>query len=503
MTTTETTRTASVAANSIRVSLSGVKPATDSHTTPDSQVPLAVGGTQTTPKTTCSSKPMAMPSSGSNLPAPTAESKSIVAAARAPKSTDSHGPRDTQTPLAVGSNSLTSHKDADAHACRAGEDQLPPAHTESEDHESRGGGTQTSRDDDTHPAVVVPAQTSRSGQRLHDSQRTYAAAGQTSDYQPCAVVPAQTSTTRHRLGDSHLAAASGGPNLPPDQVATDDQHKGVGRGQTSETPSEQSKTQITPGVSDQTPSSQSGTEDQGPPAAGPILRDPVLGVLADVLDDLESVRIANENRLRTLTADDEYGHGLTLAHPEIARLAAIVDVLKEQEHQAQLNLCRVMRKHPLWEFAKPLKGVGEKQFARLIAVVGDPYWNDLHDRPRTVSELRSYCGFGNAETQRRQRGQKANWNATARSRVWLIAESCMKQKESGQYRKVYDTARAHYADAIHTTECKRCGPAGKPAQPGTPLSLAHQHARGLRAIAKQLLKDLWLAAEAHRKEDAA
>jgi len=219
-----------------------------------------------------------------------------------------------------------------------------------------------------------------------------------------------------------------------------------------------------------------------------------------VLDDLESVRIANENRLRTLTADDEYGHGLTTAHPEIARLAAIVDVLKEQEHQAQLNLCRVMRKHPLWEFAKPLKGVGEKQFARLVAVVGDPYWNDLHERPRTVSELRSYCGFGNAATQRRQRGQKANWNSVARSRVWLIAESCMKQKESGQYRKAYDEARMKYADAIHEAECVRCGPAGKPAQPGSPLSLAHQHARGLRAIAKQLLKDLWTEAERIHQE---
>ena len=354
------------------------------------------------------------------------------------------------------------------------------------------GGTQladSQGSSDTQIGLAVGANFT-TGHRRTDVHSPSAGGDQTSrgdqptfDAQQADVAPAQTSDDDHPACGDHPASVVVGSNLPPDQVVHDDHGGLVGRGQT--------------------PSGQTPPENQGSLAAGPILRDPVLGVLADVLDDLENVRIANESRLRTLTADDEYGHGLTLAHPEIARLAAIVDVLKDQEHQAQLNLCRVMRRHPLWEFAKPLKGVGEKQFARLIAVVGDPYWNDLHDRPRTVSELRSYCGFGDPQAQRRQRGQKSNWNTIARSRVWLIAESCMKQKEAGQYRKAYDAARIKYADAVHDTECKRCGPAGKPAQPGSPLSLAHQHARGLRAIAKQLLKDLWLAAEAHRQEIAA
>ena len=52
-----------------------------------------------------------------------------------------------------------------------------------------------------------------------------------------------------------------------------------------------------------------------------------------------------------------------------------------------------------------------------------------------------------------------------------------------------------YADAVHAAECKRCGPKGKPAQPGSPLSAAHQHARAIRLIAKAILRDLWTESE--------
>jgi len=59
---------------------------------------------------------------------------------------------------------------------------------------------------------------------------------------------------------------------------------------------------------------------------------------------------------------------------------------------------------------------------------------------------------------------------------------------------VYDTTRAKYADVIHNASCVRCGPAGKPALVGSPLSDGHKHARALRAIAKEVLRDLWIEA---------
>jgi hypothetical protein len=245
---------------------------------------------------------------------------------------------------------------------------------------------------------------------------------------------------------------------------------------------------------------------------GPILRDPALALAADVVDDLERVKIANQNRLRTLTAQDEYGHGMSVDHPDVKRLAALVKALEDAEHQATLNLARVMRHHPLGEWVKNSKGVGEKQAARLLASIGDPYWNDLHNRPRRLRELYAFCGMSvvgaaaqsTCESQRsasggaaptKQRGERVTWNPDARMRLWLIASKTVMVGHGGPYRQVYDEGRLKYADAIHAEECKRCGPKGKPAQPDSPLSAAHQHARAIRLIAKAILRDLWTAAK--------
>lgn len=317
------------------------------------------------------------------------------------------------------------------------------------------------------------------------------------------------------------------------------------------------------------------------------LADPFLALAADVLDDLEKVRIANENRLRQLTRNEadadgeERGFGLDESHPDVARLAALVEMLGKAEHQAALNLQRMMRRHPLGPWVNAQRGVGEKQAARLLAAIGDPYWHTLYDRPRTVSELWAYAGYhvittsvsGHAhhdaqpflaadgastpadlsgcDTQstfvggehagghstipdstahirsvgvapKRARGQKANWSSTAKMRAFLIAESSLKQLDKATcpvdpetkaathaedcccspFRKVYDDARRKYADAMHKQPCVRCGPAGKPAPTGSPLSDGHKHARALRAVSKELLKQLWREAKRIHEEAA-
>lgn len=259
------------------------------------------------------------------------------------------------------------------------------------------------------------------------------------------------------------------------------------------------------------------------PTPVPELADPFLALAADVLDDLERVRIANENRLRQLTRAEtdvdggERGFGLTLDHPDVARLAALVTALAAAEHQAELNLARLLRQHPLGPWVKAARGVGEKQGARLLAAVGDPYWNDLHGRPRTVSELWAYAGYhttliGQAciDTQsagaggpvslapRRARGERANWSADAKMRAHLVATSIV--KAGGPYREVYDAAREHSRDSVHPAPCVRCGPSGKPAATGSPRSDGHCHAMALRRVCKAVLRDMWRAArEVHRE----
>lgn len=251
---------------------------------------------------------------------------------------------------------------------------------------------------------------------------------------------------------------------------------------------------------------------------------------------MEAVRIGNENRLRQMTRSVEdkdgelRGFGLDEDHPDVAALTAIVDGIAKLEHQATLNLQRAMRRHPLGPWVKAQKGVGEKQAARLIASIGDPYWNTLHDRPRTVSELWAFCGLhtlpvghstgdihgraadgaksgssdlghGEPVTQQtgawvaacRQRGQKSNWSTAAKMRAWNVATSCIKQAES-PYRAVYDERRLATEGRLHAAPCVRCGPSGKPAAEGTPWSKGHQHADGLRIVSKAILKDLWRAA---------
>jgi hypothetical protein len=278
------------------------------------------------------------------------------------------------------------------------------------------------------------------------------------------------------------------------------------------------------------------------PIAVPSLADPFLALAADVLDDIERVRIANENRLRQLTrtgpdADGvERGFGLDESHPDVARLAALVDALAAADHQATLNLQRMMRRHPLWPWAEERPGIGAKQFARLLASIGDPYMRpemtrkdgDAEtiepSRPRMVSELWAFAGLhvtktpvsghedadgnggapGHASSEaqttfagvapKRTRGQRSNWSGAAKMRVFLIAESCIKQAKS-PYRPVYEEGRARYADAVHDFPCPRCGPAGNPAPAGSPLSAGHQHARAMRLVMKEILRDLWTEAK--------
>jgi hypothetical protein len=342
--------------------------------------------------------------------------------------------------------------------------------------------------------------------------------------------------------------------LPVDHVEADTQTKRVDGNQLAETNSHTSTQETSASASNFSGPAATDThgtsaaepfsaDDQGQAVAHPLcvvggfLRDPVLGVLADVVDDLESVRIANANRVRQLTRTatdkdgEERGFGLTLDHPEVAKLALTVKALEAAEHDAILNLQRALRKHLLAPFQKRHKGIGEKQLARLLAVIGDPYWNDLHERPRTVSELWAYCGFHVIKTSggqltheahsitaagtqphagnqhpfdthmvhvpgvapKRTRGQKSNWSEDARKRVWVIA-SAMPKFAGGKYETVYRQAREKYAEAIHSADCVRCGPKNKPALAGSPLSDGHKHARAVRITAKEILKDLWIEA---------
>jgi len=228
----------------------------------------------------------------------------------------------------------------------------------------------------------------------------------------------------------------------------------------------------------------------------------ILNALTSQVDDLEGLRIALANRLRIMvTPRDEIdkdgiarGFGIPVDDTELlGPIRAVLDGVAALEVVAVSAIERYMGTSPwrAWLKSTHSKGVGAKQLARLLGAIGDPYWHGADDRPRMVSELWSYCGYAvkDGVAPRRKRGEKSTWSEDARKRAWLIATSCV--KSGGHYRTVYDAAKLKYANAVHTHECIRCGPSGKPAQIGTPISDGHRHARALRAVAKAVLRDLW------------
>ena len=252
-----------------------------------------------------------------------------------------------------------------------------------------------------------------------------------------------------------------------------------------------------------------------------------LKILAESLDDLEGQRKATDNRIRSLRqvygyTDDEDDT------PEMARLQAIADGITQLEAMATLDLKRALRAHPLGSWVKATAGIGEKTGARLLAAIGDPSWNTLHGRPRTVSELWAFCGYHviDGAAARRRKGEKANWSNDAKMRAFLCAEAAIKvgvrktddaddsdgydlahRQALTRYGQVYLDGRAKYAGSVHPTPCHRCTAAGQPpAEVGTPRSAAHQHAMAVRLVAKEILRDLWGEATAlgagHPRHDA-
>lgn len=237
-----------------------------------------------------------------------------------------------------------------------------------------------------------------------------------------------------------------------------------------------------------------------------------LTIAADQLDDMERVRIATSNRLRSLTEPVEIkSAGIVIDKgmantPESQALEAQLDALKAAEKSAVRELQRAMKAHPLAGFVSGNKGIGEKTVGRLLGSIGHPLFRydpeTEEEVERTVSQLRSYCGCGDMAEQRRKKGVKSNWNAEARKQMFVIAEGTIKsrcyacreagkEREEGEgwtpppkgctceadgfhYRATFDKARGSYE--------------------GTDITDGHKMNRALQKVKKEFLKDLWLEA---------
>ena len=252
------------------------------------------------------------------------------------------------------------------------------------------------------------------------------------------------------------------------------------------------------------------THDTPAAGLGPILDDPTLRVLAENVDDLENLRKASENRIRQLTraevdSDGEIrGHGLTVDHPNVVKLQASLDLIVQAEKMSVSNLERAMRDHPLGPWIKGQNGIGLKTTARLLSAIGDPYWNELHNRPRTVSELWAYSGLAvhGGYAQKRTNGQVSNWSDTAKMRVWNMVQPIIKNRNS-PYRHLYDQAKAALEGKTYDERMAGKMFKGQPIVVGQPLSAGHIHAQAQRRVMKAILKDLWIESKRLHEERSA
>lgn len=242
-----------------------------------------------------------------------------------------------------------------------------------------------------------------------------------------------------------------------------------------------------------------------------------LRIWSEQLEDAMQARIAAVNRAERGGVDPViYG--------------TYIEALTAAEHVCELSMRRCYRRvvpPEIVAWQKAERGVGEKLTARLLGHLGDPCiatphrWEGTGSKrklmvgepyQRTISQLWQYCGVGDP-ARKKHKGMTAEeafalGNPTIKMLLHLHAEACVKAG-SGRYREVYEKARASYDPTrlqepddthaaaevgwvkTHATECVRCGPSGKPAQPGSPWSKGHQHAAALRKVAKEILRDLW------------
>lgn len=202
----------------------------------------------------------------------------------------------------------------------------------------------------------------------------------------------------------------------------------------------------------------SGLESFDRPPAASRLR-----IAAGSLDDIEGLRKSVANQKRGLAA-----HQLLDAKAE-KLIDFQLEHISAMETKARLALKHAVREHPLADWIKETRGISEVGIGRLLAAIGAPDYNAAEDRPRRgPAELWAYCGY--APGQKRKRGQKSNWNAEAKMRAYVVAETVV--KVGGPYREVYDQAKAAWADR-DTTDL-------------------HKHNHALRIVAKTILKDIFV-----------
>lgn len=219
------------------------------------------------------------------------------------------------------------------------------------------------------------------------------------------------------------------------------------------------------------------------------------------LDDLQHVRIAMKNRIAAAERDNIHNIGLNQAvADQLDGVEAYAKSLVEEAYRDVVS-------DGVIEWQESQGGVGPLQLGRLIGVIGHPrvavpreYYdnpdfdedeypsaknpkrllNELPPEPRSVDQLRAYCGMGDP-AMRHTKGMTADQalrcgNPKAKMLTYRIVVQCRMSAGKGYYAERIRQAKDYYS-IVHPE--------------WTP---GHNDAAAIRRVGKYLLKDLYDAA---------
>jgi len=138
-------------------------------------------------------------------------------------------------------------------------------------------------------------------------------------------------------------------------------------------------------------------------------------------------------------------------------------------------------KHPMYEKAKEIKGVGAVTIAYLLVYI------DI-EKARYASSLWSYVGFDKPSYERYEKGVAGGGNKTLRTLLYTTADSFIKQRNI--YRDVYDREKQKLENSQLKTWSRNTQ--GKMVYCMWKETMkSHRHGAAIRKMLKHFLADWW------------
>lgn len=168
---------------------------------------------------------------------------------------------------------------------------------------------------------------------------------------------------------------------------------------------------------------------------------------------------------------------------DLIALSMSITPCTKQRHEIELEMKRTVRKLPVYEWAKAVKGLGELGLAVIVAEAGDlsgypkkgHVWKRLGLAPYKGQALSTWRMKGGLSADE---WTDAGYSPRRRAEIYAVISEPLFRAQSvanGPYRAIYDRRRLT-TEELHPDWSK-----------------AHSHADALRVMTKYLIRDLWKA----------